>query len=162
MRESPSLFLIALGSNRRHATAGSPRAVLHAAMTAIRLPIVARSRVIETAPLGPGSRRFANAAIIAETPLSPDDLLERLKGTERAFGRRRGRRWGDRVLDLDIILWSGGRWASPGLTVPHASFRERGFVLNPAVEIASQWRDPLTGRKVRHLKARLDRKQPRN
>jgi len=88
-------------------------------------------------------------------------MLARLKAIERAFGRRPGRRWGDRVLDLDIIGWSGGIWASRGLSIPHAAFRERGFVLGPLVEIAPTWRDPVTWLTVRQLLARLDRKDRR-
>jgi 2-amino-4-hydroxy-6-hydroxymethyldihydropteridine diphosphokinase len=162
MRESPHHYLIALGSNRRGGKAASPRAVLAQALAAIDMPVVVRSRIIDTAPLGPGTRRYANAAAIIMSRLSPDDLLEHLKQIERSFGRKRGRRWGDRVLDLDIILWSGGIWVSPELAVPHVSFRDRDFVLSPAAEIAGAWRDPLTGLKISHLKARLDRKRPRN
>ncbi|RYD41366.1 MAG: 2-amino-4-hydroxy-6-hydroxymethyldihydropteridine diphosphokinase, partial [Verrucomicrobiaceae bacterium] len=62
------------------------------------------------------------------------------------------------VLDLDIVLWSGGIWVSPGLAIPHPAFRERGFVLSPAMDVAADWRDPVTGLKVRHLFARLTRR----
>ena len=83
--------------------------------------------------------------------LDPAELLAELKALERAFGRRPGRRWGPRVLDLDIILWSEGAWAGPGLIVPHPEFRRRAFVLEPLAEIAPDWRDPMTGLSVRHL-----------
>lgn len=123
--------------------------------------LVGCSRIHATEPLGPGRRRYANAVVLVETDLDPPSLLDALKSIERAFGRRRGRRWGDRPLDLDIIGWSGGIWASPGLTVPHVSFRERRFVLAPLTEIAPGWRDPVTGLSARQLLARLDRKRPR-
>jgi 2-amino-4-hydroxy-6-hydroxymethyldihydropteridine diphosphokinase len=58
------------------------------------------------------------------------------------------------VLDLDIVLWSGGAWSGPGLTVPHIAFRERRFVLDPAAEVAPAWRDPVSGRTLRQLAAR--------
>jgi 2-amino-4-hydroxy-6-hydroxymethyldihydropteridine diphosphokinase len=64
------------------------------------------------------------------------------------------------VLDLDIILWSGGVWAGGGLVIPHPSFRERRFVLDPLAEIAPDWRDPLSGASVRQLLARLARPSP--
>ncbi len=83
-------------------------------------------------------------------------LLALLKRIERAFGRRPGgRRWRARVLDLDLVLWSGGPYAAPGLTIPHPLFRERAFVLAPALAVAPAWRDPLTGATVRQLHARL-------
>jgi 2-amino-4-hydroxy-6-hydroxymethyldihydropteridine diphosphokinase len=84
-----------------------------------------------------------------------------LKQLERDFGRRSGRRWGPRVLDLDIILWSGGTWAGDGLTVPHPEFRKRAFVLTPLAQVAPDWRDPLTGRSVRQLAHAVDRRTPR-
>jgi len=122
--------------------------------------ILAISPILPTAPIGPSSRRFANAAAVIETSLPPAALLARLKAIEHVFGRRRGRRWGARVIDLDIILWSGGLWASPALSIPHRQFRERGFVLFPLEHIAAQWVDPLTNLTIRHLAARLRRRRP--
>lgn len=117
--------------------------------------VIAASRIIETAPVGPSIRRYANAVVLIESDLAPEELLDALQAMERAAGRRAGRRWGARVLDLDIILWSGGSFAAPGLTVPHSRFRERNFVLGPLAEIAPGWRDPVTRLTVRQLHARL-------
>lgn len=152
-------YAIALGANRR-SRAGSPEAAIAAALVALG-GVVAASPVVRSAPQGPSIRRFANAVAIIATEESPPALLARLKAIERAFGRRRGRRWGARPIDLDIILWSGGIWASPGLTIPHAAFRTRAFVLSPLARIAPDWRDPLTGRTVRHLAHAVDRRRPR-
>lgn len=151
-------YAIALGANRagRH---GGPVDMLAAALGAIGGVAVA-SPVSITAPLGPSSRRYANQAAIIASDESPPDLLARLKGIERAFGRRHGQRWGARVIDLDIILWSEGAWDSPGLTVPHRAFRDRMFVLDPLAAIAADWRDPLTGLRIRHLRHRLMRALP--
>lgn len=125
------------------------------------LDVEAVSRVIETPPLGPSRRRYANAAAVLETSLDPPELLDLLQDIESTFGRRRrGARWGARVLDLDIVLWSGGAWAEPRLIVPHPQFRTRTFVLAPATQIASDWRDPITGLTLAHLQARLTRADP--
>lgn len=146
-------YAVAIGGNRR-GCAGSPRRVVAAAIVA--LPgVVAASRIIETAPVGPSIRRYANAVALIESDLAPDELLRMLQAMERAAGRRAGRRWGARVLDLDIILWSGGSFAAPGIIVPHPHFRARGFVLGPLAEIAPGWRDPVTRLTVRQLLARL-------
>jgi 2-amino-4-hydroxy-6-hydroxymethyldihydropteridine diphosphokinase len=93
---------------------------------------------------------------LVESVLEPPEMLGRLKATEREFGRRGGRRWGPRVLDLDILLWSGGRFRSRRLTVPHPQLAKRSFVLSPLATIAPGWRvrGPLT---VRHLAHRLAR-----
>ena len=157
-----STYLIALGSNRRHHLYGPPEGVLRAAMEecASLGTVTARSAVIATAPMGAAQRRFANAALVLESELAPTALLAALKHMERAFGRRRGQRWGDRVLDADIILWSGGVWRSPGLAIPHPAFATRAFVLTPALAIAAGWRDPASGLQVAHLHARLTRPRP--
>jgi 2-amino-4-hydroxy-6-hydroxymethyldihydropteridine diphosphokinase len=123
--------------------------------------ILAMAPVFETEPVGPSLRRYANSAALIETPLDPPALLTLLKHIERDFGRRPGgQRWTSRVLDLDIVLWTGGAFAAAGLTVPHRLFRERAFVLTPALAIAADWRDPVTNLTVRHLHARLTRPRP--
>jgi 2-amino-4-hydroxy-6-hydroxymethyldihydropteridine diphosphokinase len=122
------------------------------------LALLAQSPTITSRPLGPSQRIYANAAALVETVLDPPALLARLKSIEHAFGRRaRGRRWSSRVLDLDIILWSGGIWSERNLSIPHPEFRRRQFVLQPASRIAPQWRDPTCAFTLRQLAARLDR-----
>lgn len=153
-----AIYAIALGANRR-GRHGGPEAAIAAALA--RLDVVAASRTVSTAPLGPSTRRFANAAALVRSDLPPPAFLARLKAIERAMGRRPGRRWGARAVDLDVVLWSSGAWRGPGLTVPHVAFRGRRFVLQPLAEIAPGWRDPATGLAVRHLRARLDRRRPR-
>ena len=156
-------YALALGSNRRHGRHGAPADTLRAALAALEargLLIVRRSAIRLTPAMGPAGRGFANAAVLAETDLDPPHLLSLLKALERDFGRRAGRRWGPRVLDLDIVLWSQGFFEAPGLLVPHPSFRERAFVLDPLSEIAPDWRDPVTGLTVRQLRARLAARTP--
>ena len=156
-------YAIALGSNRRHGRHGAPAAILRAALAALEAEgtlVECVSRIRATPALGPAGRGFANAAALVSTPLAPPALLALLKRIERAFGRRPGRRWGPRVLDVDIILWSEGSWADGALVIPHPEFRRRSFVLDPLADIAPHWRDPLSGLAVRHLHARLVRPRP--
>jgi 2-amino-4-hydroxy-6-hydroxymethyldihydropteridine diphosphokinase len=157
-----STYLIALGSNRPHHLYGRPEGIVRAAMEEIAAlgMVAARSNVAQTAPLGPAQRRFANAALVLESELAPPSLLAACKRMEREFGRRSAQRWGDRVLDLDIILWSGGIWRSPGLTIPHRELRNRVFVLGPAAAIAPDWRDPVSGLSLAQCNARLTRARP--
>jgi 2-amino-4-hydroxy-6-hydroxymethyldihydropteridine diphosphokinase len=129
-------------------------------LQAERVRVTASAPVIETDPIGPSIRRYANSAAVIETALEPEALLALLKQIESEFGRRPGgQRWRARVLDLDVVLWSGGAYASADLTIPHPLFRERRFVLTPALAVAPAWRDPLTGLTVRQLHARLTRQQ---
>ena len=150
-------YAIALGSNRRSRW-GSPAETLRAA--ADTLGVARVSRIRRTEAVGPAGRGFANAAAILESPLAPPALLALLKATERDFGRRPGRRWGPRTLDLDILLWSEGAWSGNGLTVPHPALRARAFVLEPLADIAPDWRDPVTGLAVRQLLHRLRAGRP--
>jgi len=101
--------------------------------------------------LGPAGRSFANAALVLTSNATPSQLLNDLKSIERAFGRRRIRRWGPRVLDLDILLWSAGRFQERRLTIPHPEFRNRLFVLQPLAQVAPGWIDPVSGLSVRQL-----------
>ena len=157
---SKYFYLIALGSNQRHGRYGAPRAILGHVLGNWSDELLASSPIVSSAPLGPSKRTYANAAAIIKTKMEPPELLDHLKAIEAAFGRRNGgRRWQARVLDLDIILWSGGFWSTADLAIPHPAFRDRTFVLRPANTIAADWRDPLTGLSVKHLKARLDRKR---
>lgn len=162
-------YLIALGSNQRHGRYGAPAAVLAAALRAMAAAgcrVRAVAPVVASAPVGPSRRVYANGAAVVAFDGAPDVLMARMKAIEAAFGRRRGRRWGTRVIDLDIVLWSGGRWRSGRrsapmrgvdgvwagwLAVPHPAFAARGFVLGPAACVAADWRDPVSGRTVRQL-----------
>lgn len=157
-------YVVALGSNQRHHRHGAPPRVIAAALAALEragVRVVAASPVLASRPLGPSLRTYANAAALVEAGCGPADLLALLQRIEAAFGRRRrGQRWRARVLDLDIVLWTGGRWAGPGLTVPHRAYRVRHFVLTPLSAVAPRWRDPLSGLTPRHLEVRLTRPRP--
>ena len=150
-------YAVALGSNRWSAL-GAPLVTIRAAAEAIGADQL--SAIRSTRAMGPAGRGFANAVGIVRSEFDPPSLLRTLKRTEIEFGRRPGRRWGPRVLDLDIILWSGGMCSGAGLAIPHPQFRIRRFVLEPLVELVPHWRDPLTGLTVRQLLARLKRARP--
>jgi 2-amino-4-hydroxy-6-hydroxymethyldihydropteridine diphosphokinase len=117
------------------------------------------SPIVLNAAHGPAGRDFANSVALVESDLDPAEMLSRLKDIERGFGRRRGRRWGPRVLDLDLGLWSGGKFRSRELTIPHPQLARRSFVLQPLAMIAPNW--SMGALAVRHLAARLARRRPR-
>ena len=158
-----ALYAIGLGSNRRHARFGDPRQVLMAALAALEgehIEAVDASPIIASDPIGPSPRRYANAVALVASPLSPPEMLERLHAIEAAFGRRIGQRWSARTLDLDILLWSGGVWSEPTLTIPHPAMASRAFVLGPLRAIAPEWPHPLLRRTIRQLAATLVRAKP--
>jgi len=156
-------YAIGIGSNRPLSRQMPPQRIIDSAIGALAghgVRLIARSATHATRPLGPSLRTFANAAIVVKTALTPEDLLALLQAIERAHGRRRARRWGERTLDLDILLWSGGRVKSRRLTIPHPAMTMRDFVLRPLVEIAPHWRVPPAGQTVAHHAARLNRPRP--
>ena len=162
MASTTHLYAIAIGSNRPHGRHGRPAGVVEAAIARLDqdFGLFDASPIILNAAHGGAGRDFANAVALVESELEPPDMLVRLKAIEREFGRRRGKRWGPRVLDLDVALWSGKKWRSRRLTVPHRQLGKRSFVLNPLAAIAPNWRleGPLT---ARHLAHRLARRAPR-
>ncbi len=127
--------VIALGSNL-----GDRLANLRAAVAALpdRGVTVSRvSSVWETAPVPADQPPFLNAALVGATDLAPTELLAALKQTERELGRRAGRRWGPRPIDLDILFYGDESISTPDLTIPHERLVERAFVLAPLAEVMS-------------------------
>jgi 2-amino-4-hydroxy-6-hydroxymethyldihydropteridine diphosphokinase len=156
------LYVIAIGSNRAHGRFGGPPHVVEAAIARLDedFGLFDASPIVLNRPVGDAGRDFANAVALVESGLEPSAMLHKLKAIERDFGRRAGRRWGPRVLDLDIALWSGGKFRSRMLAIPHPQLSRRSFVLDPLAAIAPDWRifGPLA---ARHLAHRLARRAPR-
>ena len=156
------LYAIGIGSNRRHGRYGRPAGVVEAAIARLDADfgLFDASPIVLNPALGRAGREFANAVALVESELDPPALLTHLKAIEREYGRRRGRRWGNRVLDLDLVTWSGGKWRSRSLTIPHSALESRSFVLGPLAAIAPNW--PVRGAlAARHLAHRLARRAPR-
>ena len=157
----PHLYAIAIGSNRPHGRYGRPTGVVETAIARLdeEFGLFDASPIILNPAHGGAGRDFANAVALVESDLAPPEMLSRLKGIEHSFGRRGGRRWGPRVLDLDLALWSGGKFRSRRLNIPHRQLASRSFVLQPLSAIAPGWRidGALT---TRHLAHRLARRRP--
>ena len=165
----PHLYAIGIGSNRPHGRHGRPAGVVEAAIARLdeEFGLFDASPILLNPAHGPSGRDFANAVALVESELAPPEMLRRLKTIERDFGRRRGRHWGPRVLDLDIALWSGGRFPKGqslpteglSLVVPHPQLAKRTFVLTPLAAIAPRWR--VGALNVQHLAHRLARRSPK-
>ena len=156
------LYAIAIGSNRPHGSFGPPQQVVEAAIARLdeKFGLFDASPIVLNSAIGGAGRDFANAVAMVESSLEPLEMLPALKAIEREFGRRRGKHWAARVLDLDIALWSGGRFRARRLSIPHYGLEERSFVLQPLAAIAPSWRvrGALT---AHHLAHRLARRAPR-
>ena len=105
--------------------------------------VVKTSRVYRSVAMGPSRRMFFNSAIRIRTTLSPESLLGVLKENERRIGRRRTIRWGDRLIDLDILLFGSVVMNGDDLVLPHPGLCVRRFALIPAVEVAPDLWHPI-------------------
>ena len=133
---------IALGSN-----VGDRRATLTSAIQALEPWVrdLRASSFYDTPYVGTVVQPpVLNAAVVGVTSLDAHALLERLLAIELHFGRTRPYGGAPRTLDLDLILYGDEVIDEPGLVVPHPRFRERRFVLEPLVEIAPDWIDPVS------------------
>jgi 2-amino-4-hydroxy-6-hydroxymethyldihydropteridine diphosphokinase len=141
---------VALGSNL-----GDRHAHLDHAVARLRslLQQLAVSRYHDTVPVGVTGPQpiYLNAVAVGDTALAPRDLLDALLAIEAERGRERPHPNAARTLDLDLILYGDRVIDEPGLVVPHPRFRERRFVLEPLVEAAPDFRDPVTGKSARQL-----------
>lgn len=144
-------YLIALGSNT-----GDRLAQLNQAVESIHSligPVTSHSTVYETEPMGAADALFLNSAIRVLSNLNPDKVMASLLYIEKNLGRVRTEKWGNRSIDLDILLvQTKDRQSrliqaivdSETLTIPHPEMLQRDFVMIPASEIAGDWIHPKT------------------
>lgn len=150
-----SLVYIGLGANLDH-----PQQQLEQALQELaRLPnvtLVAQSSLYHSKPVGPQDQPdYVNAVAALETNLEPLALLDALQQLEQDHGRIRKRHWGERTLDLDIILIDDCVIDSERLKVPHPFAQQRSFVLYPLAEISPQLIFP-DGAALQQLLTELD------
>ena len=139
-----SSAFVALGSNL-----GDRAENLKAAVVSLRelSDVRAISPIYETAPVGfLAQPDFLNAVALLETALAPDELLDALLRIERNQGRDRQHAIpkGPRTLDLDLLDYNGRVLETPRLTLPHPELQNRAFVLRPLLDLAPDWRHPVS------------------
>lgn len=141
---------VALGTNL-----GSLRENLDVALMRLRekgLQITKVSSYIDTDPYGVTDQpRFLNAVCEVKTELLPQQLLKILLDTELEMGRVRLRRWGERIIDLDLLFYGDEIINEPNLVVPHPDMQNRDFVLRPLAEIAPGKVHPVLKRTIAQL-----------
>ena len=145
----PHRVHIGIGSNLGDRRANTAEAI-EKVSTLPGTRIVRASSLYESEPLGNAKTWFVNSVIEVETDLGPEVLLKKLKAIEEAMGRKRvkGKRWGSRVIDLDILLFDQDVVDKRTLKIPHPEMHKRRFVLLPLAELAPQVVHPQLGQTV--------------
>ncbi|MEO5978030.1 MAG: 2-amino-4-hydroxy-6-hydroxymethyldihydropteridine diphosphokinase [Chryseolinea sp.] len=111
-----------------------------------------RSHIYETAPWGKTDQSaFYNQAIQIATFLKPKDLLEQLHAIESTMGRLRNEKWGERIIDIDILLYGSDIIESETLTIPHPQLPYRKFALAPLAELADDFIHPKMFQTIHEL-----------
>lgn len=101
------------------------------------IDLVRKSSLYRTPPWGDESQDdFVNAVALIETRLDALSLLRELQSIENVMGRQRGkRRWGPRLIDIDLLLFDDQQFQSEELEIPHPRMHMRAFVLMPLCEL---------------------------
>jgi len=119
--------------------------------------LLRRSSLYETEPIGLKDQDwFINTVAEIRTELIPHELFNVLQAIEQDMGRVRGEKWGPRIIDLDILLYSQDVIHDEILLIPHQELHKRRFVLVPLCEIAPYVIHPAFGVSMRGLLDRLD------
>lgn len=146
---------IALGSNMGDGRKNLDKAVENMNKNGVKVEKI--STYIETEPYGYTEQdNFVNAVCIAETELSPRELLKTLLAIELEMGRVRLIRWGPRIIDLDILFYEDLIIDEEDLKVPHIEIQKRSFVLDPMDEISPEKVHPVFKKTVHELLLELN------
>lgn len=137
---------IGLGSNL-----GDSKKILAEAVSKLAvLGAVKASKLYQSPPMGPQDQpNYLNAVVRLETDLEPLALLDELQRFEQESGRVRLRRWGERTLDLDLLIYGNETIQNERLIVPHVGVLERDFVLIPLLDIDTEF--SLNGQLIKDL-----------
>lgn len=147
---------IGLGGNQGEVSATFRAALSRLALNGLRQ--LHCSSIYRTRPVGPQDQPdFLNAVCHAQCRLSAEELLALLLDTETTFGRERHRHWGERTLDLDLLLYGDQQIHTDTLQVPHPRMHERAFVLEPLAELDGALIVPGTGTSVSALLEQCNR-----
>lgn len=113
---------------------------------------IRKSSLWESEPVGNAKYSFLNGVISIDTTLNPHSLLKNLKIFEHQMGREKDpKRWGPRIIDLDIISYDDLVIQTNTLIIPHPEYRKRLFVLLPLREIEPDWKDPETEESIHNI-----------
>jgi 2-amino-4-hydroxy-6-hydroxymethyldihydropteridine diphosphokinase len=144
-----SLLYLSLGSNLNDRYTNLRRAI---AKLQRHMSITAISPVYATEAWGDTNQpSFLNVCLAASTKMTPRELLHLAKCIEEEMGRQPTRRWGPRLIDIDILFYDKLILRDEALIIPHPHIAERAFVLAPLADIIPDFRHPQTGATVQEM-----------
>ena len=153
-----SIAYLCLGSN-----SGNRLQFIEQAISLLNLAenikIIRRTALYETEPWGVKNQNwFLNIIVEIKTDLSPQDLLLKCMSIEKTLGRNRDKeqRWGERTIDIDIILYNKDVVNTDMLTIPHPRMHQRAFVLVPLLELIPDFIHPVLNKTISDLYDELD------
>lgn len=112
------------------------------------------SAIFETAAWGKTDQAsFYNQALQLQTDLLAEDLLDLVLRIEKELGRERKKRWGPRVIDIDIIFYGMEIVNKRDLKIPHPRMQDRRFVLAPLADISREIMHPVLQKNIGELLA---------
>jgi 2-amino-4-hydroxy-6-hydroxymethyldihydropteridine diphosphokinase len=118
-----------------------------------------QSSIYETAAWGIEDQPdFLNQALAISTDRPPFELLDTLLAIEKDMGRQRRIKWGQRLIDIDLLFYGNIRIYTERLKIPHPFLQQRNFVLQPLMDIAPDLHHPQLGLSVRELAAQSEDK----
>lgn len=122
--------------------------------------VMKRSSIYEAEPVGFKDQGFfLNAVIKIKTKLPPLSLFYLLKGIEKKMGRIKGKRWGPRKIDLDMLLYDNVIMKDEKLVLPHPQMHKRRFVLIPLIELGSRLKHPVLKLTPKRLLGKIEESQ---
>jgi dihydroneopterin aldolase/2-amino-4-hydroxy-6-hydroxymethyldihydropteridine diphosphokinase len=133
---------------------------LRAAQAELRrnqIKIIKKSSVYQTPPWGKEDQPdFLNQALQVDSSHPPVKLLRILKQIEKKMGRKKGSKWGPRLIDIDILFYDGRIVKSRNLKIPHPYFKHRSFAIVPMAELSPEFVDPRSARKMKDYLTEID------
>lgn len=114
--------------------------------------IIKKSKIYESTPWKvDGQSNYLNQVIKIDTELDPLNLLRKILLIENDLGRKRLEKWGERLIDIDILFYNDSILETPNLCIPHKHLHERNFVLIPFNDIDAEWIHPKINKSISQL-----------